>query len=290
MNNKKSLGKGLSAILGNISTDLNKKSKENSVSMLTVSEIETNPFQPRTNFNQKTIEELSVSIEKMGVIQPVTVRKVDLNKYQIISGERRLRASKIIGLRKIPAFIRIANDQQMLEMALVENIQREELNAIEIALSYKRLIEECKLTQEECSNRVGKNRTTITNFLRLLKLPPLIQKGLVEKKITTGHARALINVKKEEIQLNIFHDTIAHCYSVREVEELVKLFSNKKYTRVSNKKEHNISFNQQKMIFDLSNLLKTEINIKNSKKGNGKIIIKFANDQELKRILNKINE
>ena len=227
MNNKKSLGKGLSAILGNISTDLNKKSKENSVCMLTVSEIETNPFQPRTNFNQKTIEELSVSIEKMGIIQPVTVRKVDLNKYQIISGERRLRASKIIGLRKIPAFIRIANDQQMLEMALVENIQREELNAIEIALSYKRLIEECKLTQEECSNRVGKNRTTITNFLRLLKLPPLIQKGLVEKKITTGHARALINVKKEEIQLNIFHDTIAHCYSVREVEELVKLFSNK---------------------------------------------------------------
>ena len=210
MNNKKSLGKGLSAILGNISTDLNKKSKENSVSMLTVSEIETNPFQPRTNFNQKTIEELSVSIEKMGVIQPVTVRKLI---YQIISGERRLRASKIIGLRKIPAFIRIANDQQMLEMALVENIQREELNAIEIALSYKRLIEECKLTQEECSNRVGKNRTTITNFLRLLKLPPLIQKGLVEKKITTGHARALINVKKEEIQLNIFHDTIAHCYS-----------------------------------------------------------------------------
>lgn len=290
MNNKKSLGKGLSAILGNISTDLNQKSKENSINMLTVSEIETNPFQPRTNFNQKTIEELSVSIEKMGVIQPVTVRKVDLNKYQIISGERRLRASKIIGLRKIPAFIRIANDQQMLEMALVENIQREELNAIEIARSYKRLIEECKLTQEECSNRVGKNRTTITNFLRLLKLPPLIQKGLVEKKITTGHARALINVKKEQIQLNIFHDTIAHCYSVREVEELVKLFSNKKYNRVSNNKEHKISFNQQKMIFDLSNLLKTEINIKNSKKGNGKIIIKFANDQELKRILNKINE
>ena len=211
-----SLGRGLSAILGNhasnITTDIteNTPTTAGSTHELLIAEIQTNPFQPRTEFDQEKLHELSLSIEQLGIIQPITVRKLEKNKYQLISGERRYRASKLAGLDRIPAFIRTANDQQMLEMALVENIQRENLNPIEVALSYQRLIEECKLTQEACSGRVGKNRTTVTNFLRLLKLPSTIQRGLSEGKISTGHARALINIKSDKNQINIYHDTVAH--------------------------------------------------------------------------------
>ncbi len=281
---KVSLGKGLSAILGNLSNDVMSSSNKNLDNIL-ISQIERNPFQPRNKFNQNKLDELALSIKQLGVIQPITVRKINLDKYQIISGERRYRASKIVGLENIPAYIRIANDQEMLEMALVENIQRENLNPIEIALSYKRLINECNLTQEECSLRVGKKRTTITNFMRLLKLPTEIQNGLSEGKISTGHARALINIKSKENQMNIYHDTVANYYSVREVEQIAKTFSERNYKRTSRNQEYNKHpFAQQKMIHDMTNKLKTEIELKYNKKGDGKIIIPFKNEEELKKI------
>ena len=295
-----SLGRGLSAILGSASIGTTIKEKQENTSVvgktnwISINEIETNPFQPRTEFNQEKLHELALSIEQLGIIQPITVRKLKENKYQLISGERRFRASKIAGLNKIPAFVRIANDQEMLEMALVENIQRENLNPIEIALSYKRLIEEVKLTQEQCSERVGKNRTTVTNFLRLLKLPSEIQKGLSDIKISTGHARALISVKNKVSQLNIFHDIVANGYSVRDVEQIVKDFVDSDYKRTSHKKTTNsyeiLSFQHQKMVHDSSRNLEKEIELKRNKNGKGKLIIPFNNDEDLAKIFEIINK
>ena len=294
-----SLGRGLSAILGNNTIDIPADIKMDNTQLagqtheIAIAEIETNPFQPRTEFDQEKLHELASSIEQLGIIQPITVRKLKENKYQLISGERRFRASKLAGLSKLPAYVRIANDQEMLEMALVENIQRENLNPIEIALSYQRLIEEVKLTQEQCSERVGKNRTTITNFLRLLKLPSEIQKGLSTGKISTGHARALISVKNNESQLNIFHDTVANGYSVREVEQIVKDFAESNYKRTS--KNNAIStpnplpFSQQKMVHDLSRKLDKKVELKRNKKGKGKLIIPFNNDTDLAKIFEFIN-
>ena len=299
MKKKRSLGRGLSAILGNntiaSTTDIRVKNKHliGSKNEIEINEIEINPFQPRATFDQEKLHELAASIEKLGIIQPITVRKLKDTKYQLISGERRFRASQLIGLEKIPAFVRVVNDQEMLEMALVENIQRENLNPIEVALSYQRLIDEIKLTQEQCSERVGKNRTTITNFLRLLKLPSEIQKGLSAGEISTGHARALISVKNSENQLNIFHDTIANGYSVREVEQIVKDFSNSNYKRTSKTKNIRIPnplpFFQQKMVHDLSKKLEKEVELKRSKKGKGKLIISFDNDIDLAKIFEFIN-
>jgi len=299
MKKKRSLGRGLSAILGNntiaTTTDIRVKNRPliGSKNEIEINEIEINPFQPRVTFDQEKLHELASSIEKLGIIQPITVRKLKDTKYQLISGERRFRASQLIGLKTIPAFIRVANDQEMLEMALVENIQRENLNPIEVALSYQRLIDEIKLTPEQCSERVGKKRTTVTNFLRLLKLPSEIQKGLSEGKISTGHARALISVKNSDNQLNIFHDTIANGYSVREVEQLVKDFSNSNYNRTSKTKNIRIPnplpFFQQKMAHDLSRNLEKEVEIKRSRKGKGKLIISFDNDADLAKIFEFIN-
>jgi len=295
-----SLGRGLSAILGNTSIETTAELKQENLPVvgktheILLVEIETNPFQPRTEFKQEKLHELASSIEQLGIIQPITVRKLKDNKYQLISGERRFRASKIAGLDKIPAFVRIANDQEMLEMALVENIQRENLNPIEIALSYQRLIEEIKLTQEQCSERVGKNRTTVTNFLRLLKLPSEIQKGLSTGKISTGHARALISVKNLTSQLNIFHDTVENGYSVREVEQIVKDFADSNYKRTSKTKAistpNPLPFQQQKMVHDLSRTLDNEIELKRNKKGKGKLIISFSNDADLAKIFEFINK
>tara|TARA_B110000908_G_scaffold156076_1_gene194888 strand:- start:601 stop:1506 length:906 start_codon:yes stop_codon:yes gene_type:complete len=295
-----SLGRGLSVILGNNTVDIATDVKTDSTPLagqtheIAIAEIETNPFQPRTEFDQEKLHELSSSIEQLGIIQPITVRKLKENKYQLISGERRLRASKLAGLSKLPAFVRIANDQEMLEMALVENIQRENLNPIEIALSYQRLIEEIKLTQEECGERVGKNRTTVTNFLRLLKLPSEIQKGLSTGKISTGHARALISVKNPSNQLNIFHDTVNNGYSVREVEQIVKDFADSNYKRTSKTKAisapNPLPFSQQKLVHDLSRNLEEEVEVKRNKKGKGKLIISFSNDADLARIFEFINK
>ena len=297
---RESLGRGLSAILGNNTTKISTEIREDGVPLVgqtyevLISEIETNPFQPRIEFNQEKLHELAASIEQLGIIQPITVRKLQENKYQLISGERRFRASQLAGLNKIPAFVRIANDQEMLEMALVENIQREDLNPIEVALSYQRLIDEIKLTQEECSERVGKNRSTVTNFLRLLKLPSEIQKGLSNGEISTGHARALISVQNSDTQINIYHDIVAHGYSVREVEQLAKDFRDKNYKRTSEKKAISIAnllpFQQQKMAHDLSRNLDKEIELKRNKKGKGKLIIHFNNDVELAKIFEIINK
>ncbi len=294
-----SLGRGLSAILGDntieISTEIREEgtARVGQIYEIAISEIETNPFQPRIEFNQEKLYELAASIEQLGIIQPITVRKLQENKYQLISGERRYRASQLAELNKIPCFIRIANDQEMLEMALVENIQREDLNPIEVALSYQRLIDEVKLTQEECSERVGKNRSTVTNFLRLLKLPSEIQKGLSNGKISTGHARALISVQNSDTQINIYHDIVANGYSVREVEQLAKDFVDKEYKRTSKKKAirtpNILPFQQQKMAHDLSRNLDKEIELKRNKKGKGKLIIYFDNDADLAKIFEIIN-
>ena len=295
-----SLGRGLSTILGQNNTEPKIEEKAENKNILgkthsvSISEIETNPFQPRIEFKQEKLHELAESIDQLGIIQPITVRKLNENKYQLISGERRFRASKLAGLKTIPAFVRVANDQEMLEMALVENIQRENLNPIEVALSYQRLIDEIKLTQEQCSERVGKNRTTVTNFLRLLKLPSTIQKGLSDGKISTGHARALINIKDQNSQINLYHDIVANGYSVREVEQMAKEFTNTNYKRTS--KESKVStpnplpFSQQKMVHDLSRNLDKDVELKRNKKGKGKLIIPFSNDEDLARIFEIINK
>ena len=298
MNSKRNaLGRGLSAILRNPKTDItgNRTDEKNlvaSISEIAIEDIQINPFQPRVNFEKEKIYELAESIKELGIIQPITVRKLGYNKFQLISGERRLKASKELGLKSIPSFIRIANDEQMLEMALVENIQRENLNPIEIAISFQRLIKECNLTQEECGNKLGKKRSTITNFLRLLKLPLEIQDGLKKDKISIGHARALINMKNEKNQLNIFNDIIDNGFSVREVEQIAKDFSNRNYNYSAKRKKIDsddiIPFGHQKKLFDLSKSLNVEIKLKRNKKGNGKIIIPFTDDDKLSEIFNKI--
>ena len=294
------LGRGLASILGNSNNQKNKAktAKTNrSTTMITatceilISQIVTNPFQPRKKFDHKKLNELAASIEQLGVIQPITVRKLKDNEFQLISGERRLKASQIAGFDKIPAYVRVANDQEMLEMALVENIQRENLNPIEVALSYKRLIDEIKLTQEECSKRVGKNRSTITNFLRLLRLPEIIQKGLSNKSISNGHARALLSIKDEVSKINLFHDIVAYGYSVREVEQIAKDFADKKFKRSSNNREVVIQlpFMQQKIIHDLTKKIKSEVEIKHNKKGSGKLVINYSSNEELERIISILN-
>jgi ParB family chromosome partitioning protein len=297
-NRRNALGRGLSAILRNPSTDITNNKDEESklvgtINELSLDEIQVNPFQPRVKFDEDKIYELSQSIKELGIIQPITVRKLGYNRYQLISGERRFKASKTLNLRTIPAYIRIANDEQMLEMALVENIQRENLNPIEIAISFQRLIQECSLTQEECGNKLGKQRSTITNFLRLLKLPLEIQGGLKRQKISVGHARALINIKDTTKQLNIYNDIIENGFSVREVEQLVKDFAERDYNSTVRKKQdkntETLLFSHQKMLFDLSKSLDKRVQLTKNKKGNGKIIIPFSNDEELTAIFNKIN-
>ena len=283
MNNKRNaLGRGLSAILRNPKTDItddrtNEKNLVSNVNEIAIDDIQINPFQPRIDFEKEKIYELSESIKELGIIQPITVRKLGYNKYQLISGERRLRASKELNLKTIPSYIRIANDEQMLEMALVENIQRENLNPIEIAISFQRLIKECDLTQEECGNRLGKKRSTIANFLRLLKLPSEIQDGLKKEKISVGHARALINIKEKQNQLNIYQDIIENGFSVREVEQLAKDFSERNYNYKGKKKkidsEDIIPFGHQKKLFDLSKNLNVDIQFKRNKKGNNSLFI-----------------
>jgi ParB family transcriptional regulator, chromosome partitioning protein len=294
-NNKRSaLGRGLSALLESNDTDVTasytgslSSAAVGTVAKLRIDQIQANRFQPRTKFEQEALEELAQSIRELGIIQPVTVRKMGYDKYELISGERRFRASQLAGLTEIPAYIRIANDQEMLEMALVENIQRENLDAIEIALSYQRLIEECKLTQEEMSNRVGKKRSTVTNYLRLLKLPPEIQRGIIDKKISMAHARTIVNVDDELTQLQIYHDIIKNDLSVRAVEDWVRGVEKK--TPVKNKKTkvntYVMPYSFQKLNNDLSGHFNTQIELKRSATGKGKITIPFNSDMDLERIV-----
>ncbi len=286
---KPALGRGLSALLENHKTDITTKQLgENapivgSVSMIKIKNIETNPFQPRTNFEEIALQELSDSIKQHGIIQPLTLRKLGYDKYQLISGERRFRASQIAGLHEVPAYIRVADDQAMLEMALVENIQREDLDPMEVAMSYKRLIDECSLTQEALSEKVGKQRSTVTNFLRLLKLPAPIQKAIRDREITMGHAKALINIDSEDRQLAIFALALEQDLSVRQIEDLArgeKLKFTPKVTRV----QKPLSMEDKEIQKKLTEVFKKSFSYKRN--GNaGSLTLTFKNDKELNNIL-----
>ena len=289
---KPALGRGLSALLENAKTDITTKAIDNapvlgSVSNIPISAIETNPFQPRTEFEEIALNELAQSIKEHGIIQPITVRKLGYDKYQIISGERRFRAAQLAGLTEIPAFIRVANDQQMLEMALIENIQREDLNPIDIALSYQRLMDECKLTQEEVSKRVGKQRSTVANYLRLLKLPAPIQKALKENAITMGHARALINIENEDKQLALFALILEQDLSVREVEELAK-GAKLNYKPKVKRETTPLSIEEKLILGQLKERFDRFVEYKKNAKGGGKIILNFSNEDDLNIILKKL--
>jgi ParB family chromosome partitioning protein len=296
---RNALGKGLSALL-NDSESINPNKNNRSVSAssevnnlgsvndIKLSEIEVNPFQPRTDFDETALNELADSIKLQGLIQPITVRRVNAHSYQLISGERRLRASKLAGLTHVPAYIRTANDQQMLEMALIENIQRENLNAIEVALSFQRMIEECDLKQEELGDRVSKNRSTVTNYLRLLKLPPVIQASIRDGEITMGHAKALISVTDAGKQLYIHKHIIQQGLSVRKVEDMVRE-EQRAGIKKEGKQPEPISFQMQKIQDDLASKFSTRVKLKLSSQGKGSIEIPFLSEDDLGRILEMLD-
>ncbi|MGZ3900799.1 MAG: ParB/RepB/Spo0J family partition protein [Bacteroidia bacterium] len=290
MSKKPALGRGLSALLENAKTDITTKQVGegapivNSVSVIRISSIEANPFQPRTNFEENALQELSASIKQHGIIQPLTVRKLGYDRYQLISGERRFRASQLAGLKEVPAYIRVADDQAMLEMALVENIQREDLDPIEVSLSYKRLIDECSLTQEQLSEKVGKQRSTVTNFLRLLKLPAPIQKALRDREITMGHAKSLINIENEDRQLAIFALTLEQELSVRQIEEIARGEKIKLTPKVS-RVEKPLTTEDKVISKQLDKIFNKSYQFKRNSKGGGKLTLNFSNDNELQHII-----
>jgi ParB family chromosome partitioning protein len=279
---KNALGRGLGALIEGADRDM--RNAPDAINEIPVKDIESNPWQPRSSFDEESLEELASSIKEIGMIQPLTVRLLENGKYQLITGERRLRAALKIGLRKIPAYVREADDQNMLEMALVENIQRKDLNAIEVAISYQRLIEECNLTQETLSDRVGKKRATISNYLRLLKLPAEIQMAIREDKLSMGHARALINLENAEDQLKAFHAAIKNELSVRKVEEFVrKLQEGNKKSKSPVSHEIHSEYDQLKR--HLSYHFGTSVVFTRNTKGVGKIVIPFGSDEELEKII-----
>ena len=292
---KQALGRGLSALLKDPENDIKSVEDKNAdkvvgnIIELEIDAIEINPFQPRTNFNEESLQELSTSIKELGVIQPITVRKLDYNKYQLISGERRLRASKLAGLETIPAYIRIANDNESLVMALVENIQRHDLDPIEIALSYQRLIDEIQLTQEQMSDRVGKKRSTIANYLRLLKLDPIIQTGIRDGFISMGHGRAIINIEDHDAQADIYQKIVSRNLSVRETEALVKNYhdSLKPAPAKAAKGSTFIVGDDHKKA--ISGFFGAKADVKVDGKGKGKITIPFHSEEDFNRIIKLIN-
>ena len=282
---KKGLGRGLSALLDDPSTDISTREvgtpgrAAGGVNTLPIAQIEPNPFQPRTHFSDEALAELMQSIRELGIIQPVTVRKLGYDRYQLISGERRYRAAQMAGLKDMPAYIRIANDEGMLEMALVENIQREELDAIEVAISFQRLVDEVNLTQEALSERVGKDRATVANYLRLLKLPPEIQLGLRERRIGMGHARALITMTDPRKQIELYHHIVRNQITVRQVEEIARHNSGGRghVARLS-------ATRQQHLSQYFAGIFGTPVVVKQGDSGKGRIEIAFKNDEELERI------
>jgi ParB family chromosome partitioning protein len=298
---KKALGRGLSALLEgaenklqheqqNVNQHSGEPNKPGSVSLTPISQIEVNPFQPRTHFEEEALADLSASIKVYGIIQPITLREIAPEKYQIISGERRFRASQLAGLTEVPAYIRKANDQEMLGMALVENIQRENLDAIEIALSYQRLIDELNYTQEELSEKIGKNRSTVTNYLRLLKLQPEIQLGIRKKLISMGHARALVAVDDAELQLQLFEDILVHGWSVRQVEDAVRAIYEQVTEDDKNQKSRKRSpktLNDFELAVKhkMEDFFQIPVDIKKKADGKGRLEISFKNEAELQRIL-----
>lgn len=292
---RKAMGRGLSALLKdtgevNSAADINADKIVGAIAEIEIEKIHPNPDQPRTQFSKEALEELAISIRELGIIQPITVRKNSNDSFTIISGERRYRASKLAGLETLPAYIRLADDQTMLEMALVENIQREELDSIEIALSYQRLIDECNLTQEAMSDRVGKKRSTVTNYLRLLKLQPIVQAGLRDKMISMGHARAIVSVENEEDQMKIYENIIAKDLSVRQVEDAVrKLRQAENETSGTKTAIPTLPEKYVEVQESLSSKLESDVSLSRSKRGKGKIVIPFKNDKDFERILSLLN-
>jgi ParB family chromosome partitioning protein len=288
---KQALGRGLSALLKDPENDIKSATDKNAdkvvgnIIELDLELIEVNPFQPRSNFNDESIKELATSIRELGVIQPITVRKLGFNQYQLVSGERRFRASKLLGLETIPAYIRIANDQESLEMALVENIQRQDLDPIEIALSYQRLIDEINLTQEKLSDRVGKKRSTIANYLRLLKLDPIIQTGMRDGFLSMGHGRALVNIDKKQDQLALYEKIISNNLSVRDTESAVKAYHSEDIPKATKKaQQQEPAVFVRKGIKEITEALSVKVDIQASDKSKGKITIPFHSQEEFDRI------
>ncbi len=290
--NRRALGRGLDAIMQSPETDITSKDISGdfvagAVAEIDIDLIETNPFQPRTEFDETALRELAQSIKEQGVIQPVTIRKLGYNKYQLISGERRLRASKMAGLKTIPVFIRVANDEQMLELALIENIHRENLNAIEVAISYQRLIDECNMTQEEVSEKVGKSRSAVANFLRLLKLPAEVQIAIRDGHISMGHARALININDKEEQLRLLQQIIMDEMNVRQTEEMADKAKGK--ADKERKQTNYIPEHFKSSIKKLSQTLNTKVKVKRNVKGQGSVVIDFKDEAEFDRIMELFN-
>ncbi len=279
---KQAMGRGLSALLPS-NDEATIKNLVGTIVKLELDLIEVNPYQPRTQFNEDALNELAASIKELGVIQPITVRKLETNKFQIVSGERRFRASKLVGNSTIPAYIRTANDQEMLEMALVENIQRADLDPIEVALSYQRLIDEINLTQEEMSVRVGKKRSTVTNYLRLLKLDPIVQTGMRDNFISMGHGRALINIDKQEDQISVYETILKDKLSVRQTEALVKNFKGRTLEKKVTKKSVTPNYITESLK-NISEYFGHKVEVKISGKNKGKIIIPFHSEEDFNRI------
>ena len=300
---RNALGRGLGALLSD-NDIVNPKStglppivsNNNSIDSIDINLIETNPYQPRDTFETEALKELAASIKAQGIIQPLTVRKLSNNAYQLISGERRLRASKLAGLTEVPVYIRAANDQEMLEMALIENIQRENLNAIEVAISFQRMLDECSIKQEELGDRVGKNRSTVTNYLRLLKLPPVIQAALRDSKISMGHARAMISMDSIDKQLYAFEEVLKNDLSVRKLEDLVRSMSDKNAVKSTDKTkspaakaEQAFSSEYQRIQSDLAAKFDAKVSLKADKNGSGNIQIPFISTDDLNRILEMLD-
>ena len=285
MAQKNALGRGLGALIDGVEKEILEKKIEVNKN-ISVDSIDSNPFQPRTSFDEQSLEELTSSIKKLGIVQPLTVRETGDGRYQLIAGERRLRAARRAGLTHVPAFIRTADDQAMLELALVENIQREDLDAVEVAISFQRLIEECKLTQEELSERVGKQRSTVANYLRLLKLPAEIQLGIKNKQLMMGHARTLVNIEDPKKQINIYYKIIDGELSVRQAEELVRQLQSEK-TRDPEKQDRKHKLNQDfsRLSEHLGSIFAAKVNFRINEQGKGKIVIPFENPEEMERIL-----
>lgn len=282
---KNALGRGLGALIDGVEKEVLEKKVEANLD-IPVESIEANPFQPRSNFDEQSLSELAESIKRLGIVQPLTVRETAPGKYQLIAGERRLRAARLAGLARVPAYIRTADDQAMLELALVENIQREDLDAVEVAISFQRLIEECRLTQEQLSERVGKQRSTVANYLRLLKLPAEIQLGIRNKQLMMGHARALISIEDQKKQIGVYYKIVDGDLSVRQAEELSRHVQTEKIKdpgKSERKKKLNEDFGR--LSEHLNTIFSSKVNFRINENGKGKIVIAFENSEEMERIL-----
>ncbi|HSO77866.1 MAG TPA: ParB/RepB/Spo0J family partition protein [Bacteroidales bacterium] len=289
-NRKSALGKGLGALIDGVEKEVLDRKVEANL-QIDINSIDNNPFQPRSRFDAQALEELAASIRQVGIVQPLTVRETGDGRYQLIAGERRLRAARMAGLTHVPAYIRTADDTAMLEMALVENIQREDLDAVEVAISYQRLIEECSLTQEQLSDRVGKQRSTVSNYLRLLRLPAEIQLGIRNKNLSMGHARTLVNIEDPQKQINVFYHIIEEDLSVRATEDLVRHIqseTSKDFSKTDKRKK--LTREYEELSDQLTKLFAAEVQFRINEKGRGKIIIPFGNSDEMERIIGLLDK